>query len=152
MARISFDGREVETFEVEKLQAPRNRRMTRPLSDAQAVQFANPEGDEYVAYVSPTHAHGLRPGTTGLYEHDGVSENVTVTAVASGAGRAIGAPMVSTGMFTVMIGALVGTVIEPGTGTVLGAAAALIGTIGVGMPLIVLFGGLFADDGGESGG
>lgn len=152
MARISFEGREVETFEVEKLQAPSNRRVTRPLNDAQAVQFANPAGDEYVAYVCSAHALGLRPGTAGLYEHDGVSEPVTITAVTAAAGRPMGTMMVSTGMFTMLAGALAGTLIEPGAGTVLGAAAALIGTIGVGMPLAALIGGLVPGEGGESGG
>lgn len=145
MARITFDGREVEAFEVEKVATP-NSRMTRPLSESQAVQFANPAGDEYVAYVCPAHAIGLRPGTAGLYEHDGVSETVTVTAVLAGARRPIGAMVVSTGVFTVLFGALAGTLIEPGPGTALGAAAALIGTIGVGMPLAALAG---AFGGGE---
>jgi hypothetical protein len=141
MSRITFGGREVETLHVDKVQRVNNR-MTQPLTDAPVIQFANPAGDEYVAYVEATSQDSLRPGTAGLYEHDGVTEEVTVTAVVPGRSRPIGSVMVSSGVITVLLGALAGTILEPGAGTALGAAAGLIGAIGVGMPLAAMVGNI----------
>jgi hypothetical protein len=139
MSRITFGGREVETLHVDKVQRP-NSRMTQPLTDAPVIAFANPAGDQYVAYVETASAQELRPGTAGLYEHDGVTEEVTVTAVTPGRARPLGSIMVSSGIITVLLGALAGTILEPGPGTALGAAAGLIGAIGVGMPLAAVAG------------
>ena len=145
MSRITFAGREVETLHVDKGQPVKNR-MTQPLNDAPTVQFSNPSGDEYFAIIESISAQSLRPGTSGLYEHDGVTEEVTVTAILPGRARPLGSMMVSTGVITVLLGALAGTLIEPGPGTALGAAAALIGSIGVGMPLAILAGNLKTTD------
>ncbi|MBC7543612.1 MAG: hypothetical protein H7338_12865 [Candidatus Sericytochromatia bacterium] len=141
MSRITFAGREVEALHVDK-GSPVKNRMTQPLDDAPMVQFSNPAGDEYFAFVEAVSVGGLRPGTAGLYEHDGVTEEVTVTAIVPARGRPLGSLMVSTGVITVLLGALIGTMMEPGAGTALGAAAALIGSIGVGMPLAALAGNL----------
>jgi|APLak6261658528_1056013.scaffolds.fasta_scaffold80913_1 hypothetical protein len=141
MSRITFGGREVETLHVDKVQRI-NSRMTQPLTDAPVIQFANPAGDEYVAYVEATTPQELRPGTAGLYEHDGVTEEVTVTAIVPGRNRPLGSIMVSSGVITVLLGALAGTILEPGPGTALGAAAGLIGAIGVGMPLAAMVGSI----------
>ena len=149
MSRISFAGQDVEAVHVDKGQQP-SRRMTQPLADTPIVQFANPAGDEYEAYVDSAAVTALRPGTSGLYEHDGVTEEVTVTAILPGRSRSLGAVIVSTGVITVLLGALAGTIIEPGPGTALGAAAALIGSIGVGMPLAMFQGSLFGADQAES--
>lgn len=139
MSRITFGGREVETLHVDKVQRTSSR-MTQPLTDAPVIQFANPAGDEYLAVVDAISPTELRPGTAGLYEHDGVTEEVTVTAVVPGRSRPLGSIMVSSGVITVLLGALAGTILEPGPGTALGAAAGLIGAIGVGMPLAAMVG------------
>jgi hypothetical protein len=145
MSRITFGGREVETLHVDKVQRV-NSRMTQPLTDTPVIQFANPAGDQYVAYVEtagdPDLRPDLRPGTSGLYEHDGVTEEVTVTAVTPGRSRPLGSVLISSGVITVLLGALAGTILEPGPGTALGAAAGLIGAIGIGMPLAAIAGNI----------
>lgn len=149
MSRITFGGREVETLHVDKVQRT-NSRMTQPLTDAPVIQFANPAGDEYVAIVETVSQSDLRPGTAGLYEHDGVTEEVTVTAIMPGRSRPLGSVMVSSGVITVLLGALAGTILEPGPGTALGAAAGLIGAIGVGMPLAAIVGNIPLGERSES--